>query len=47
MRVYEAIRAAQGNGGGPRASEQGVSLDEHGKGSAGSGPTRPDEGGAS
>jgi aerobic carbon-monoxide dehydrogenase large subunit len=46
MRVYEAIQAAQGNGAGPRASEQGVPLDEHGKGSAGSGPTRPDEGGA-
>jgi aerobic carbon-monoxide dehydrogenase large subunit len=47
VRVYEAIRAAQGDGPGPRASEQGISLDEHGKGSAGSGPTRPDEGGAS
>jgi carbon-monoxide dehydrogenase large subunit len=45
MRVYEAIQAARGNGAGPRASEQGVSLDEHGKGSAGSGPTRPSEGG--
>ncbi len=47
MRVYEAIQAAQGNGAGPRASEQGVTLDEHGRGSAGSGPTGPGEGGAS
>jgi aerobic carbon-monoxide dehydrogenase large subunit len=47
VRVYEAIQAAAGNGAGPPASQQGVSLDEHGKGSAGSGPTRPDEGGTS
>jgi carbon-monoxide dehydrogenase large subunit len=47
VRVYEAIQAARGNGAGPPASQQGVSLDEQGKGSAGSGPTRPDEGGAS
>jgi carbon-monoxide dehydrogenase large subunit len=47
VRVYEAIQAAHGNGAGPPSSQQGVRLDEHGKGSAGSGPTRPDEGGAS
>jgi carbon-monoxide dehydrogenase large subunit len=47
VRVYEAIRAAQGNGSGPRASQQGVSLDEHGGGAAGSGPTGPEEGGGS
>ncbi|MEA2331858.1 MAG: aerobic carbon-monoxide dehydrogenase large subunit [Thermoleophilaceae bacterium] len=46
VRVYEAIQAAQGNGSGPRASEQGVDLGEHGGGAAGSGPTGPDEGGA-
>ncbi|MBA3261068.1 MAG: xanthine dehydrogenase family protein molybdopterin-binding subunit [Thermoleophilaceae bacterium] len=47
VRVYEAIQAAQGNGAGPPSSQQGVRLDEHGRGSAGSGPTAPDEGGAS
>ncbi|MEA2360891.1 MAG: aerobic carbon-monoxide dehydrogenase large subunit [Thermoleophilaceae bacterium] len=47
VRVYEAIQAAHGNGADPPSSQQGVRLDEHGKGSAGSGPTRPDEGGAS
>jgi aerobic carbon-monoxide dehydrogenase large subunit len=46
MRVWQAIQAVGGNGGGPRASEQGRALDEHGEGSAGSGPTGPDEGGA-
>jgi aerobic carbon-monoxide dehydrogenase large subunit len=45
MRVWETIQAAQGNGGGPRASEQGVQLGEHGEGAAGSGPTSPAEGG--
>jgi carbon-monoxide dehydrogenase large subunit len=48
MRVWQAIQAAGngGRGGGPRRTEQGRSLDEHGDGSAGSGPTGPDEGGA-
>jgi aerobic carbon-monoxide dehydrogenase large subunit len=46
MRVWQAIQAVGGNGPGPRATEQGRSLDEHGEGSAGSGPTGPDEGGA-
>jgi carbon-monoxide dehydrogenase large subunit len=46
MRVWQAIQAAQGEGGGPRATEQGRSLDEQGKGSAGSGPAVPEEGGA-
>jgi aerobic carbon-monoxide dehydrogenase large subunit len=41
MRVWQAI---QGNG--PRSTEQGRSLDEQGEGSAGSGPTKPPEGGA-
>ncbi len=39
MRVWDAIHGG-GNGGGP------PSLGEHGKGSAGSGPSSPDEGGA-
>jgi aerobic carbon-monoxide dehydrogenase large subunit len=41
MRVWQAI-----HGNGPRATEQGRSLDEQGEGSAGSGPARPPEGGA-
>jgi aerobic carbon-monoxide dehydrogenase large subunit len=41
MRVWQAI-----HGNGPRATEQGRSLDEQGKGSAGSGPAAPPEGGA-
>jgi carbon-monoxide dehydrogenase large subunit len=41
MRVWQAI-----HGNGPRATEQGRSLDEQGKGSAGSGPAGPPEGGA-
>jgi len=45
MRVWEAIQAASGgNGEGPRASEQGRPLDEHGTGASGSGPASPDEG---
>jgi carbon-monoxide dehydrogenase large subunit len=47
MRVWQAIDAAKGNGPGPAASEQGVELDEHGGGAAGSGPTSPEEGGGS
>jgi aerobic carbon-monoxide dehydrogenase large subunit len=47
MRVWQAIQAAGGgDGGGPRATEQGRALDEHGEGGAGSGPTSPSEGGA-
>jgi carbon-monoxide dehydrogenase large subunit len=45
MRVWQAIREARGEGPGPAASEQGTSLDEHGGGAAGSGPTSPTEGG--
>jgi carbon-monoxide dehydrogenase large subunit len=44
MRVWQAIHAA-GNGG-PRLTEQGRELGEHGQGAAGSGPSGPDEGGA-
>jgi carbon-monoxide dehydrogenase large subunit len=47
MRVWEAIQAAGGDGGGPAASEQGREVGEHGRGAAGSGPARPEEGGAS
>jgi carbon-monoxide dehydrogenase large subunit len=47
MRVWQTIQGARGDGGGPRATEQGRPLDEHGSGSAGSGPTAPTEGGAS
>ena len=45
MRVWQAIQAAKGEGAGPRATEQGRDLSDHGTGSAGSGPTSPDEGG--
>jgi carbon-monoxide dehydrogenase large subunit len=45
MRVRQAIEEAQGGGGGPRATEQGRDVDEHGEGSAGSGPSSPSEGG--
>jgi carbon-monoxide dehydrogenase large subunit len=46
MRVWETIQAAGGQGAGPPVTEQGAELDEHGKGSAGSGPSAPGEGGA-
>jgi carbon-monoxide dehydrogenase large subunit len=46
MRVWQAIQEARG-GDGPRATEQGRQLDEHGSGSAGSGPAAPAEGGES
>jgi hypothetical protein len=46
MRVWQAIQAAGGNGGGPRRTEQGVDPGERGGGAAGSGPGVPDEGGA-
>jgi carbon-monoxide dehydrogenase large subunit len=42
MRIWQAIHTAEG----PRATEQGRALDEHGGGAAGSGPTSPTEGGA-
>ncbi|MEA2177223.1 MAG: aerobic carbon-monoxide dehydrogenase large subunit, partial [Solirubrobacteraceae bacterium] len=45
MRVWQAIQEAKGKGDGPRDSEQGAAVDEHGSGSAGSGPTSPTEGG--
>jgi carbon-monoxide dehydrogenase large subunit len=41
MRVWQAI-----HGDGPARTEQGRTLDEHGGGAAGSGPTAPEEGGA-
>jgi aerobic carbon-monoxide dehydrogenase large subunit len=40
MRVWQAI-----HGDGPARTEQGRTLDEHGGGAAGSGPTGPEEGG--
>ena len=43
MRVWQAIQEAQGTGEGPARTEQGKVVDEHGDGSAGSGPTGPDE----
>ena len=43
MRVWQAIEAAKGRGDGPRASEQGRPLGEHGQGASGSGPAGPDE----
>ena len=46
LRVWETIQAAQGPGDGAPLTEQGAELDEHGRGSAGSGPTAPEEGGA-
>ncbi|MEA2479007.1 MAG: aerobic carbon-monoxide dehydrogenase large subunit, partial [Thermoleophilaceae bacterium] len=46
MRVWETIEAARGAGAGAPVTEQGAQLDEHGRGSAGSGPTAPGEGGA-
>jgi len=42
MRVWQAIHTDAG----PRDTEQGRALDEHGGGAAGSGPTSPTEGGA-
>ena len=45
MRVWQAIEEAGGRGEGPRDTEQGRSLGEHGGGASGSGPTGPDEGG--
>jgi carbon-monoxide dehydrogenase large subunit len=45
-RVFAAIEEARGRGSGAPATEQGRELGEHGQGSAGSGPSAPDEGGA-
>jgi hypothetical protein len=42
MRIWQAIHSHDG----PRDTEQGRALDEHGGGAAGSGPTSPTEGGA-
>ena len=44
QRIWEAINGAQGQG---DPGKQGGSWDEHGSGSAGSGPTAPTEGGGS
>jgi hypothetical protein len=46
IRVWEEIQAAKGRGAGAPITEQGAEVDEHGRGSAGSGPTAPGEGGA-
>jgi hypothetical protein len=43
--VWQALQAAEGQGAGPAATEQGKSLDEQGQGSAGSGPSIPTNGG--
>jgi carbon-monoxide dehydrogenase large subunit len=45
LRVWQAIQAAQGSGGGPRQSEQGVDAGERGGGASGAGPAGH-EGGA-
>jgi len=45
MRVWQAIEEAKGRGDGPRPSEQGRPLGEHGEGASGSGPASPAEGG--
>ena len=45
LRVWEYIQAAGNGGDGPPPTEQGASVDEHGRGAAGSGPTSPSEGG--
>ena len=46
MRIWQAIQAARGAGDGPRHTEQGRAVGEHGTGGAGSGPASPAEGGA-
>jgi carbon-monoxide dehydrogenase large subunit len=46
LRVWQAIQAAKGDGAGPPDSDQGRDVPQHGQGAAGSGPARPDEGGA-
>ncbi len=46
MRVWQAVEEARGRGDGPASSEQGRTLDHQGGASAGSGPARPEEGGA-
>jgi carbon-monoxide dehydrogenase large subunit len=45
--VWATIQKAKGNGAPPDPGKQGGSWDEHGSGSAGSGPTAPSEGGGS
>jgi carbon-monoxide dehydrogenase large subunit len=45
--VWATIQNARGGGAPPDPGKQGGSWDEHGSGSAGSGPTAPSEGGAS
>jgi carbon-monoxide dehydrogenase large subunit len=45
--VWATIQDAKGNGVPPDPGKQGGSWDEHGSGSAGSGPTSPTEGGGS
>jgi hypothetical protein len=44
-RVWEAIQEAKGRSAGGDPGSSGGSFDEHGSGSAGSGPTAPSEGG--
>jgi hypothetical protein len=43
--VWATIQAAKGDDAPPDPGKQGGSWDEHGSGSAGSGPTAPSEGG--
>jgi len=44
--VWSQIELAQGRGAPGDPGKQGGTWDEHGSGSAGSGPTSPSEGGA-
>ncbi len=43
VRVFAALEQARGRGAGPPPTEQGRDVGEHGGGSAGSGPSAPDE----
>ena len=45
--IWSAIEAAKGRSAPADPGKQGGSWDEHGSGSAGSGPTSPSEGGGS
>jgi carbon-monoxide dehydrogenase large subunit len=45
LRVWQALQAAEGKGPGPAATEQGKDVGEQGRGSAGSGPSIPTNGG--
>ena len=45
MRVWQKLEEVKGRGEGPRPTEQGRELGEHGQGASGSGPANPDEAG--